>query len=260
MDAAQEKEIEELKAKLQAAEAKIQKLSASEPGPQWKPDADAIGEQAIEESRFPLFRQVQASVSKSYLDYVESKKEQGAPDPSVEQVFSKYDVDRSGLLDIDEFREMAKEMNLPVDLSVPDFGAMAGDAAKSAETFASDLAKDTAKSAETLVSDTARSADDLKNRVVEGVSSLAKGVNDLAASAGVPGATASVPVTLVGGLGSGYKEILTGSSLGGARLGSIEPSAALHQAREAQPWSTCSASDLVSRPLPRQARTCRSSR
>jgi len=202
MDAAQDKEIEELKAKLKAAEATIAELSSSDgkPGPQW--DANVIGEQAIEGSRFPLFRKVQSSVSKSYLDYLDSKRKD-VPDPSVEQLFEKFDVDRSGKLEIDEFREMVKELNLPVDLSVPNFGAMAEDAAKSAET---------------LVSDTAKSADDFAKSVLGGVNSLAKdvskGVNELAVSAGVSGATASVPVTLVGGLGSGYKEILAGASLG----------------------------------------------
>ena len=212
MDAAQEKEIEALKAKLKAAEATIAELSSTQSpslfGRQWH--ADVEGEQAIESSRFPLFRKVQSDISKSYLDYIESKK--GVSDrPSVEQLFSKYDADRSGMLDIAEFRAMVKEMDLPVDLSVPDFGAMAEDAAKSAETLVSDAAKsaetlvsDTAKSAETLVSGTARSADGLAKSVLGGVNSLAKGVNDLAVSAGVPGATARVPVTLVGGCGSGY--------------------------------------------------------
>lgn len=198
MDAAQEKEIRELKAKLKAAEATIAKLSSSAPARPWHSKA---GEQeALESSRFPLFRQVQSSVSKSWLDYLDTKKKDEPP-PSVQQLFSKYDVDRSGMIDIDEFRSMVKEMGVPVDLSVPNLGAMAGDAAKSAETFASDLAKDTAKVA----------------------TGLARGVNDLAASAGVPGATASVPVTIVGGLGSGYKEVLSSTSpLGGKDL-AVEP-------------------------------------
>jgi len=208
MDAAQEKEIEELKAKLKAAEATISDLSSSRLGRQWH--ADALGEEAIEESRFPLFRKVQSSVSKSYLDFLDAKKKD-ISDPSVEQLFIKYDADRSGLLDVDEFRDMARDLNLPVDLSVPNFGAMA----KSAR-------EDAAKSAETLASDTARSADDFAKSVLGGVNSLAKGVNDLAVSAGVPGATASAPVTLVGGLGSGYKEILSGTSLGGKDI-PVEP-------------------------------------
>ena len=198
MDAAQEKEIEDLKAKLKAAEAKIAELTSSKPGLPW--NAQVIGDQAIEDSRFPLFRKVQSSVSKSYLDYLESKKKD-VREPSVEQLFSKYDVDRSGQLDIGEFRNMVKEMNLPVGL-----GAMAGDAAKSAET---------------LVSDTAKSADGLAKSMLGSVNSLAKGVNDLAASAGVPGAK-SVPVTLVGGLGSGYKEILAGATLGSKDI-PVEP-------------------------------------
>jgi len=217
MDAAQEREIEELKAKLKAAEATISKLQP----PGRPPNANAIGEQQHEDSRFPLFRQLQSSVSKSYLDYLENK-QKDEPQPTVEQLFYKYDVDRSGLIDINEFREMVREMNLPADLSVPDFGAMAEDAAKSAETFASDLAKDTAKSAETLVSDTAKSADDFAKSVLGSVNDIAKGVNELAVSAGVPGATASVPVTLVGGLGSGYKEILSGAPLGSKDV-AVEP-------------------------------------
>ena len=49
------------------------------------------------------------------------------PESSVEQLFSKYDVDRSGLLDLDEFRTFVTEMNLPaLDLS-----AMAQGTAKS---------------------------------------------------------------------------------------------------------------------------------
>ena len=188
MDAAQDKELKELKAKLKAAEATITKLrSSARPWHASVVEMDVGEQEVLENSRFPMFRQLQSSVSRSYIDYIDKKKD--VERPSVQELFTKYDADRSGLIDIDEFRDMVRELGLPVDLSVPDFSAMAGDAAKSAETFASGLAKDTAKAA----------------------SGLAKGVNDLAASAGVPGATASVPVTLVGGLGSGYKEILSGT-------------------------------------------------
>ena len=214
MDAAQDKEIKELKAKLKAAEATITKLRSSAPARPWHASVVGmdVGEQEVlENSRFPMFRQLQSSVSRSYIDYIDDKKKDEER-PSVQQLFTKYDADRSGLIDIDEFRDMVWELGLPVDLSVPDFGSMAGDAAKSAETFASGLAKDTAKAASGLAKDTAKAA-----------SGLAKGVNDLAASAGVPGATASVPVTLVGGLGSGYKEILSGTSLVGGRDVPVEP-------------------------------------
>lgn len=152
---------------------------------------------------------------------------------SVEELFGKYDFDRSGQLDINEFRSFVMDMDLP---------AMAQGTAKSAETFASDLAKGTAKSAEDLaggigdfasdlakgtgsdlakgtakaaeklVADTTRSADEFAKSVLGIANDLAKGVNDLAASAGVPGASARVPVTLVGGVGSGYKELLSASS------------------------------------------------
>ena len=200
MDAAQDKELKELKAKLKAAEATITKLrSSARPWHASVVEMDVGEQEVLENSRFPMFRQLQSSVSRSYIDYIDKKKD--VERPSVQELFTKYDADRSGLIDIDEFRDMVRELGLPVDLSVPDFSAMAGDAAKSAETFASGLAKDTAKAA----------------------SGLAKGVNDLAASAGVPGATASVPVTLVGGLGSGYKEILSGTSLVGGRDVPVEP-------------------------------------
>ena len=204
MDAAQQKEIEALKSKLKAAEATISKLSASNLQP---PNADA-GEQAtdaFQNSRFPLYRKLQRSVTNSLGGLTHSKTEQDNPSSAseylaatkqtVDQLFSKYDADRSGLLDIDEFRTMVSELKLP--------------GAKSAEAFASDLAQGTAKSAESLVADTARSADDFAKSVSRSVNDIAKGVNDLAASAGVPGATASVPVTLVGGCGSGYKEMLS---------------------------------------------------
>ena len=211
MDAAQQKEIEKLKAELKAAEATIARLA---PTP-----ANVIKQQAAEEaedfenSRFPLFRKLQHSVAKSFeglsqeepLEHAALKREDFVPPQwSVDELFSKYDADRSGQLDIDEFRTFLTEMNLPMlDLSAT---------AKSAEAFASDLAKGTAKSAETLVSDTAKSADDFAKSVFGSVNDLAKGVNDLAASAGVPGATASLPVTLVGGLASGYKEVLAASN------------------------------------------------
>jgi hypothetical protein len=190
MDAAQEKEIKDLKARLKATEAKITELT-SKAGLPW--NAHVIGEQVIEDSRFPLFRKVQSSVSKSYLDYVDSKKKD-VKEPSVEQLFSKYDADRSGQLDIGEFRNMVNEMSL---LGVKlDFGAMAGDAAKSAET---------------LVSDTAKSADDFAKSISGSVNNLAKAVTG-----------SKVPVTLVGGLGSGYKEILAGAGLGSKDI-PVEP-------------------------------------
>ena len=190
MGEAQEREIASLKAKLEEARATIAKLSSSPPQQQTPKvfgRSEMQADEAIEDSRFPLFRKVQSSISQSYLEYIDGKKKD-EPAPSVEQLFSKYDADRSGLLDINEFREMVKEMNLPVDLSVPNFGAMAND---------------TVKSAENLISDAGRAADGFGKSVLGSVNDLAKGVNDLAASAGVPGATASVPVTLVGGLGSG---------------------------------------------------------
>ena len=196
MDAAQQNEIDKLKAKLKAAEAEIAALASSPRGAVKEPAADDF-----EHSRFPLFRKVQSSLGLSKEQ--QQQQQHVAPSKismrSVEQLFSKYDVDRSGLLDINEFRTFVTEMNLPV----PDLSAMA---------------QDTAKSAETLVSDTARSADgfakSVGKSVLGGVNELVVGVNDLAASAGVPGATARTPVTLVGGCGSGYKEILSAVSLG----------------------------------------------
>ena len=275
MDAAEQKEIAALKAKLAAAEATIARLSSSSS----LPGLNALDHaNEFEDSRFPLFRKIQSrfasdpeddlsghvdgdgdmsvrlgSLETSMQQVLELLQDNGEarltkpgdmwlPKPkdkpptagdsldtlsaggdkgpldisSVEQLFKKYDVDRSGMLDIDEFRTFVQEVNMPgVDLSaVPDFGAMAQGTAKSAEAFASGLAKDTAQSAETLVSDTAKSADDFAKSVLGSVNDLAKGVNNLAASAGVPGATAAVPITLVGGCGSGYKELLAAMAPG----------------------------------------------
>jgi hypothetical protein len=248
MDAAERKEIKALKAKLEAAEATIARLASSASLGNQQQAASMADEQAdVDHSRFPLFRKVQRGVTQSLdrlklpqtsegasagFPYLASEKEvkeapessvqqlfkqqlKEVPESSVEQLFQKYDVDASGLLDIDEFRAFLKEIKLPnVDLSVPDFRVLAKDTAASAAKSAESLVSGTAKSAETFASDTARSADDFAKSVSRSVNDLAKGVNDLAASAGVPGATARVPVTIVGGLGSGYKEILSATSSG----------------------------------------------
>jgi len=307
MDEAQQKEIDALKAKLKAAEATIVQLLAAQPGGQvtkLTKEQPVEHEEDFSNSRFPLFRMVQSSLTKSLSglqanfespinladlqvsdvpsdDSERISKKEGsdssaradASQPkqqrrglifspntdvdgnSVEELFGKYDFDRSGQLDINEFRSFVMDMDLP---------AMAQGTAKSAETFASDLAKGTAKSAEDLaggigdlasdlakgtaksaedlaggigdfasdlakgtgsdlakgtakaaeklVADTTRSADEFAKSVLGIANDLAKGVNDLAASAGVPGASARVPVTLVGGVGSGYKELLSASS------------------------------------------------
>ena len=74
MDAAQDKEIKELKAKLKAAEATITKLRSSAPARPWHASVVGmdVGEQEVlENSRFPMFRQLQSSVSRSYIDYID---------------------------------------------------------------------------------------------------------------------------------------------------------------------------------------------
>mmetsp|Transcript_19888 Transcript_19888/g.59283 ORF Transcript_19888/g.59283 Transcript_19888/m.59283 type:complete len:376 (+) Transcript_19888:495-1622(+) len=175
--ASQQEEINALRSQLRAAEATIARLS----GPEAARDD-------FKDSRFPLFRRVQTALSRSpsdgHLAYLANEQAgppptDGAPDWS-EQLFRKYDVDASGLLDLDEFKIFVQE-----NLSVERLGTMAQDTAKSA----GDVAADVAKSAGDLAAD------------------VLGRVNDL-----MPPAAAAVPVTLVGGVGSGYKEMQPASA------------------------------------------------
>ena len=188
--ASQQEEINALRSQLRAAEATIARLS----GPEAARDD-------FKDSRFPLFRRVQTALSRSpsdghqtalsrspsdgHLAYLANEQAgppptEGAPDWSVEQLFRKYDVDASGLLDLDEFKIFVQD-----NLSVERLGTMAQDTAKSA----GDVAADVAKSAGDLAAD------------------VLGRVNDL-----MPPAAAAVPVTLVGGVGSGYKEMQPASA------------------------------------------------
>jgi len=188
--ASQQEEINALRSQLRAAEATIARLSG--PRAAEATIARLSGPEAarddFKDSRFPLFRRVQTALSRSpsdgHLAYLANEQAgppptDGAPDWS-EQLFRKYDVDASGLLDLDEFKIFVQE-----NLSVERLGTMAQDTAKSA----GDVAADVAKSAGDLAAD------------------VLGRVNDL-----MPPAAAAVPVTLVGGVGSGYKEMQPASA------------------------------------------------
>ena len=227
-----QQEILALKAKLRAAEATIAELTAKARRPESHTEASSF-----EDSRFPLFRKAQSQAmagwgklwgepedklttppdtgrdqaSDGHLAYLASEEqrmaaEEKASNASVEQIFQRYDADNSGQIDIDEFRQFLQDMSRGVieaipslpefDFSVEEEGRRFGEWSKETYGTAESMAYETAeKTAETLKG-TAQS-------VVNAVQELGA-----AAAASMPGAPAAVPLTLIGGVGSGYKELL----------------------------------------------------
>ena len=227
-----QQEILALKAKLRAAEATIAELTAKARRPESHTEASSF-----EDSRFPLFRKAQSQAmagwgklwgepedklttppdtgrdqaSDGHLAYLASEEqrmaaEEKASNASVEQIFQRYDADNSGQIDIDEFRQFLQDMSRGVieaipslpefDFSVEEEGRRFGEWSKETYGTAESMAYETVeKTAETLKG-TAQS-------VVNAVQELGA-----AAAASMPGAPAAVPLTLIGGVGSGYKELL----------------------------------------------------
>jgi len=117
---------------------------------------------------------------------------------STEQLFQKYDEDNSGLIDIDEFRKFVEDASSGVFAAIPSFPATVEE---KVEQFG-EWSKERYETAESMAKDTAKS-------VIERVSDLGA-----AAAASMPGAATAPPVTIVGGCGSGYKELLPAISTG----------------------------------------------
>ena len=231
-DRAQQDEILALKAKLRAAEATIAGLTSKARNPESLHTEEA----AFEDSRFPLFRKVQSTAQSAFgklwaedEDKLTTLPETGrdqasdghlafladeadtksASNASVEQLFQRYDADNSGQIDIDEFRQFLQDASKGVvemipslpEFSVEEEGRRFGEWSKETYGTAETMAYETAeKTAETLKG-TAKS-------VVDAVYDLGA-----AAAASIPGAPAAVPLTLVGGVGSGYKEIIASGQL-----------------------------------------------
>lgn len=215
----QQDEIRALRAKLRAAEATIAELQSSRGG--HSPElARAEGQKSFEDSRFPLFRKVQ-SQAQTALDklWAEDKVSQQeaahaldghlvltAEDAaaqlsatntsglSVEKLFQRYDADNSGLIDIEEFRAFIEDASRGVVAAIPSFSEFSVE--EEVGRF-NEWSKERYETAETMAKDTAKT--------------VLERVNDLgaAAAASLPGAAAkAVPVTVVGGVGSGYRELL----------------------------------------------------
>jgi len=140
----------------------------------------------FKDSRFPLFRKVQSKFMLSKGSRRGPTEDHSLSDLSAEQLFKKYDADDSGHIDFDEFRHFVQEM------SAGQLGQMAQHA----------------------VQDAAKSAEMMAKSVFEGLNHMLPGHESRA-----------TPITLVGGVGSGYKEMLSmmaASGDGGADV-PVEP-------------------------------------
>ena len=227
----QQDEIGALKAKLRAAEATIAELSSSRGSSQ---EPLHIEPTTFEDSRFPLFRKVQShavtaldklwaedklttlpetgrdQASDGHLAFLADESatkppETDASDVSVEQLFRRYDADNSGQIDLDEFRQFIEDASRGVVEAIPSFPEFSVE--EEVGRFG-EWSKETYDTAETMAFETAeKTAETIKDTA----KSVMERVNDLgaAAAASMPGAAAAVPLTLVGGVGSGYKVILT---------------------------------------------------
>ena len=232
-DQAQQDEITALKAKLRAAEATIAGLTSKARSPESQDTEEA----AFVDSRFPLFRRAQSNAASAFgklwaedeekvtttlpetgrdqasdghLTYLaEEAVTKSASDASVEQLFQRYDADNSGQIDIDEFRQFLQDASRGVVEAIPSFPEFSVE--EEGRRFG-EWSKERYGTAETMAYETAeKTAESLKGTA----KSVVDAVYDLgaAAAASMPGAAAAVPLTLVGGVGSGYKEIIQAGQL-----------------------------------------------
>ena len=222
-----QQEILALKAKLRAAEATIAELTA-------KSHTEAS---SFEDSRFPLFRKAQSQAmagwgklwgepedklttppdtgrdqaSDGHLAYLASEEqrmaaEEKASNASVEQIFQRYDADNSGQIDIDEFRQFLQDMSRGVIEAIPSLPEFDFSVEEEGRRFG-EWSKETYGTAESMAYETAEKTAETLKGTAQSVVNAVQGLG-AAAAASMPGAPAAVPLTLIGGVGSGYKELL----------------------------------------------------
>jgi len=227
-----QQEILALKAKLRAAEATIAELTAKARRPESHTEASSF-----EDSRFPLFRKAQSQAmagwgklwgepedklttppdtgrdqaSDGHLAYLASEEqrmaaEEKASNASVEQIFQRYDADNSGQIDIDEFRQFLQDMSRGVIEAIPSLPEFDFSVEEEGRRFG-EWSKETYGTAESMAYETAEKTAETLKGTAQSVVNAVQGLG-AAAAASMPGAPAAVPLTLIGGVGSGYKELL----------------------------------------------------
>lgn len=232
-DRAQQDEILALKAKLRAAEATIAGLTSKARNPESLHTEEA----AFEDSRFPLFRKAQSHAkmgwgklwgededkpptppetgrdraSDGHLAYLASEEQrraavEKASNASVEQIFQRYDADNSGEIDIDEFRQFLQDVSRGVVEAIPSLPEFEFSVEEEGRRFG-EWSKETYGTAESMAYETAEKTAETLKGTAQSVVNAVQGLG-AAAAASIPGAPAAVPLTLIGGVGSGYKELL----------------------------------------------------
>ena len=227
-----QQEILALKAKLRAAEATIAELTAKARRPESHTEASSF-----EDSRFPLFRKAQSQAmagwgklwgepedklttppdtgrnqaSDGHLAYLASEEqrmaaEEKASNASVEQIFQRYDADNSGQIDLEEFRQFLQDMSRGVIEAIPSLPEFDFSVEEEGRRFG-EWSKETYGTAESMAYETAEKTAETLKGTAQSVVNAVQGLG-AAAAASMPGAPAAVPLTLIGGVGSGYKELL----------------------------------------------------
>ena len=227
-----QQEILALKAKLRAAEATIAELTAKARRPESHTEASSF-----EDSRFPLFRKAQSQAmagwgklwgepedklttppdtgrdqaSDGHLAYLASEEqrmaaEEKASNASVEQIFQRYDADNSGQIDIDEFRQFLQDVSRGVIEAIPSLPEFDFSVEEEGRRFG-EWSKETYGTAESMAYETAEKTAETLKGTAQSVVNAVQGLG-AAAAASMPGAPAAVPLTLIGGVGSGYKDLL----------------------------------------------------
>ena len=227
-----QQEILALKAKLRAAEATIAELTSKARRPESHTEASSF-----EDSRFPLFRKAQSQAmagwgklwgenedklttppdtgrdqaSDGHLAYLASEEqrmaaEEKASNASVEQIFQRYDADNSGQIDIDEFRQFLQDVSRGVIEAIPSLPEFDFSVEEEGRRFG-EWSKETYGTAESMAYETAEKTAETLKGTAQSVVNAVQGLG-AAAAASMPGAPAAVPLTLIGGVGSGYKDLL----------------------------------------------------
>jgi hypothetical protein len=231
-DDQEQQEILALKAKLRAAEATIAELTSKARTPESRTEASSF-----EDSRFPLFRKAQSHAktgwgklwgededkpptppetgrdraSDGHLAYLASEEQrmaavEKASNASVEQIFQRYDADNSGEIDIDEFRQFLQDVSRGVVEAIPSLPEFEFSVEEEGRRFG-EWSKETYGTAESMAYETAEKTAETLKGTAQSVVNAVQGLG-AAAAASIPGAPAAVPLTLIGGVGSGYKELL----------------------------------------------------
>jgi hypothetical protein len=231
-DDQEQQEILALKAKLRAAEATIAELTSKARTPESHTEASSF-----EDSRFPLFRKAQSHAkmgwgklwgededkpptppetgrdraSDGHLAYLASEEQrraavEKASNASVEQIFQRYDADNSGEIDIDEFRQFLQDVSRGVVEAIPSLPEFEFSVEEEGRRFG-EWSKETYGTAESMAYETAEKTAETLKGTAQSVVNAVQGLG-AAAAASIPGAPAAVPLTLIGGVGSGYKELL----------------------------------------------------